>query len=737
MKPFSLLLTLLGISLTTVFGQKMVIGSIIDVKSKKPLPEVNLQIDNSYDGGLSDPNGKFQFATEEDGKIILLVYKNTFDTLRIPIDLTNRATIDLGVIQLTHSATYLQEVIIRTKKKVALEANMVEVSPLDVATTGGSASDITNMLTTLPGVQSTGTDPGMAVRGGDVYETKQFMDGSYVSNPYPSGTPNTSQRNRMNPFIFKQMSFSSGGYSALYGQALSAALIMNSIDMPKSSNLDISVSPLFAGFGATQLSKNKQSAWMLNYGYTDLNWYYKWIKQRFYYGKKPQSQDLTGALRFKTKGGGMIKYYTSFSASDVQVDQPIPDTNAFFNGFKVKNYYWFNNLNWNQSFANQWKAFVSLGFSFNQEDIHSYLTDANHQPVASSLPYTDSMNFRFFDKSPFAQGRVVMTKRFTPNVELQFGGEYWYTKYNSQYRIYGAKLKNEYCAGYAELTYDITSKLQFVPGVRYEYASIMHQAKVAPRLNLSYALAPKQSLTASYGIFYQMPEYRYLAYSNDLKQQKATHYQLTYSYLNGGAQLRISAYDKEYESLLKTSPYNNSGSGYARGLEVYWREKNQLIQPLDFWISYSYIDTKRDYMYYPYQIQPNFVSPQTFSLVTKLFDPIHSIGISPTFRYGSPRNYYHFLWQDVPYGIASSGKTNAYSSLDLSVYHLFSMGKIFGTLFFQVTNLYNRNNVYNYKYALYSDRKYPMQSPANRSFFAALFLSFGSDRRQETIDNNL
>ncbi|MGM3248379.1 hypothetical protein, partial [Bacillus cereus group sp. Bc253] len=63
---------------------------------------------------------------------------------------------------------------------------------------------------------------------------------------------------------------------------------------------------------------------------------------------------------------------------------------------------------------------------------------------------------------------------------------------------------------------------------------------------------------------------------------------------------------------------NNNGFGDAKGIELFWRDK-QTVKTLDYWISYSYLDTKRDYLNFPSAIQPNFAAKHTASLVIKKF----------------------------------------------------------------------------------------------------------------------
>ena len=70
------------------------------------------------------------------------------------------------------------------------------------------------------------------MRGGEADETQIFIDGIRVFTPYSPTAKNIPTRGRFSPFLFKGITFSTGGYSAEYGQALSSVLLLNSTDEP-------------------------------------------------------------------------------------------------------------------------------------------------------------------------------------------------------------------------------------------------------------------------------------------------------------------------------------------------------------------------------------------------------------------------------------------------------------------------------------------------------------------------
>ena len=48
---------------------------------------------------------------------------------------------------------------------------------------------------------------------------------------------------------------------------------------------------------------------------------------------------------------------------------------------------------------------------------------------------------------------------------------------------------------------------------------------------------------------------------------------------------------------------NNTGNGYAQGFDVFWRDQ-KTIKGFDYWVTYSYVDTKRIFSNMPLPPSP-------------------------------------------------------------------------------------------------------------------------------------
>ena len=615
------------------------------------------------------------------------------------------------------------------------------MTSLDIVTTGGANGDITAALKTLPGAQQIGEQEGLFVRGGAGYETKQFIDGTLVNNPYGTSVPDLASRGRFSPFLFKGTVFSTGGYSALYGQALSSALILESIDLPDQSQASASISSVFLGAGYQQLAKDKKSSWGINYGYTNLIAYFNIVKQAPDYFRMPEFHNGDANFRIKTKNGGMIKYYSTFSNGRLGLRRPDIDSADLKDAFGYTNTNWYNNLSWKENLGKGWKFNIGLGYSTNIDDITQEIQNQANANVATGKSYIDDKKFALKSTQDLSQVKLVFEKRLKGISALRFGGEYWYACNKSKYNVYNSLLVDNFKAVFGETDLYITNGLAAKIGARFEHSSIINKANIAPRLSLAYKTGKDAQMSLAYGEFYQKPENTQLISTTNFGYTRATHYIANYSKSTKDYNFRAEVFYKKYIDLVKTFPNtNNDGTGYAKGIELFWRDK-KTVKNFDYWISYSYLDTKRDYLNYPKQMTPNFAANHTASLVTKRFVTEWKTGFNVTYTYASGRPYYRLVQNGNKYDIKDEGKTQSYNSLGFSLNYLPNLGKpkakTFIVLVASVTNLLNQKQVYGYNYNYNGNIKQAITPAASQFFFLGCFLSWGVDRSQDAINNNL
>lgn len=728
-------------------AQVRVMGSIKDNRGRI-LAGANITIKGSYDGTTSDSTGKYSFKSFEKGAAILVANNIGYKIVEIPVVLVkDTLTIDF---QLKEEINELTAVVITAGSFEASDKKKGTVlKPLDIATTAGANADISATIQTLPGAQRVGEQEGLFIRGGSAEEAKIIIDGTVVNNFFYSSVPGISQRGRFSPFLFSGTVFSTGGYSAIYGQALSSVLSLESVDIPQKSEIQVGVSPIFLSAGLQEVSKNKKSSFGVSYNWVNLTLYQNLVPQAPDFFKAPSFHTVDANYRFKTKKNGMFKIYAYFNSGELGVRNPSLDSIGLKNAFNLKNSNFFTNISFRQSLGKGWKLNTVASISYNKDEIGTEVQNQQNQKIpVVNIPVIDYTSFNLTARQWMIQARAVVDKRFGSINTIRFGAEVWNNADTSVYKnlagSFPTKVTDFYTAAFAESDYYITNNLAFRPGIRIEHSSLLNKWNIAPRLALSYKVAKNSQVTVDYGIFYQTPERRYLANNTNVDFLRADHYIFTYQHISTNYTFRTQVFYKNYISLLKTdaagtNAASTNGEGYAQGFELFWRDK-KTFKNFDYWISYSYLDTKRNYNSYPTSAMPTFAANHSGSIVLKKFWVKQMFGVNWSWNWSTGRPYYN---PNNSKNDFLTDRTIAYSSNNFSLNWLPKIGKANTVVVVGINNVFNETQIFGYNYSnrlkdsngqLIREAVIP---PAPRSFFLGVFFSWGVDRTQQNINGNL
>ncbi len=744
-----LMILLVTVLIQNVTAQVTIKGIIKDNKSK-PVAGASIAIKDSYDGGTSDSTGKYSFKTSEKGEQVLVISSIGYKTIEQKVKLEGGplvidAALKEEISELTAVVLSAGSFEASDRKRAA-----VVLDPIDIVTTASGNGDITGALKTLPGAQQVGESEGLFVRGGTAAETKTFIDGTLVNNFFFSSVPNIAQFGRFSPFIFKGTVFSTGGYSALYGQALSSALILESIDLPDQSSANLGISVLSGSLGYQHLSKNKKSSFGASYSYTDLGLAFALIKQKQEYSKAPAYHSGDANFRIKTSKTGMLKYYGYFSSNKLGFTTNSIDSLGYLDKFAISNKNIYHNLAWKENLAKRWKINVGVSYTSNKDDINSGMQNLNKIDVV--LGNLEFKKFNVATKGNYFNAKAVVEKKLKGISAVRFGLEYnysndklIYTDYNVQQ--YPSGLKEHIKSVFGEADVYATNNLAVKGGLRIEHSAILGKTNIAPRMSVAYKLNKSSQASLAYGIFYQNPERRYLPSPNELTFMKATHYIAQYQKVANQQTFRAEVFYKKYDNLVKTgivgftdAAISNNGFGDAKGIEFFWRDK-KTIKNFDYWISYSYLDTKRDFLNFPFAIAPNFAAKHTASLVMKKFITPWKTQFNAAYNYASGRPYYNIQNDGAAYKFNDRGTIPDYHNVSFSVNFLPSIGKkdakSFAVYVFQVSNIFNFKQTFGYSYSYNGLRKEAIVPPSRMFVFIGAFISFGVDRSDEVINNGL
>ncbi len=721
-------------------AQYKISGTVVNEKDK-PLKGVSVYLDNTIDGGTTDSLGIFRFTTSEKGNQTIVASEISHENAGLPIVING----DMSGIVLkmkSNKAHNLDAVVITAGSFDATnDKSKTVLRPLDIVTTAGANADIVKAIETLPGTQQTGADNGLFVRGGDANEAAILVDGIVVQNAFLSGPPGVATRSRFGAFQFSGVSFSSGGYSARYGQALSGVLELTSNDLPDKSTINLGAN--MAGLYASGTKKWKNSSFDFGGGYNNTTPFFGLATTNFKFYKVPVGGNGNMRYAWKPNKDGILKVGLNCmnSTSGITIPNPfagIPDSFATNTAIKdlskegdnlnfvTKDQYYFGTASYRQMWKAKYSLFTAASYSLDQTN-----NTFGDKPIN--------------EQDHRAQFRIEGKDYFTSRMNLLLGTDVQSFGIDKKsFGIFNQNFTETIIAAYTELEWTPVNRIAFRPGLRYEHSALLNVDKVAPRMSMAIMTGSHSQVSLASGIFYQDADNSYLMAG--LKQkpgmQEAIHYIANWQYTNDDRTLRLEGYYKNYANLIRevyngydpttyriitnNTIVNNSGHGYAQGLELFWRDK-KTVKNLDYWISYSYINTKRLYANYPVEATPTFIADHNLNIVSKYFvDKLHT-SFSATYSFASGRPSYE------PVTFLSS-RTPAFNNLAVSAAYLHSFGKWFTVFYLSIDNITNQHNVFGYRYSYSMNgavNKTPILPALYRSIFFGVNMSLTQFKKDE------
>jgi len=615
-------------SAVSLWSQTTISGKVTDHKGVAVVG-ANVYLDGTYDGASTTEDGSFTFTTTETGDQVLTVSMLSYETF---VYFGNVSTMKNFPIKLREDVNSLDTVVISAGTFEASDNSKVSVlKPLDVVTTASALGDFVGALQTLPGTTTVAEDGRLFVRGGDANETQIFIDGIRVFTPYTPTTNNIPSRGRYSPFLFDGITFSTGGYSAEFGEALSSVLLLNTINEPDQNKTDIGIMSVGGNLGHTK--KWEKSSLSLSTSYINLAPYVALFPDRNDWEKPFESFAGEAVYRYHTDNG-TYKFYTAVDASNFELTQEDINLEDGLD-FKLNN----TNLYVNGSYAGMLSDTWSLraGGSYTLARNKTGIIQNDIDNTENSAHFKVKLKKRYSNRFKLAVGAEQFITDFDEDFQGVFGDQTISANYGYQANI---------SAAFAEADIIFSKKLALKVGSRLSYTDLMDQVTFSPRASVAYKTGKKSQLSLAYGDFYQNPVSEFLKFSTDFEAQKTNHYILNYQYSNNGRIFRAEAFRKDYDKLVTfdtdfasfDSQFGNDGDGYAQGIDIFWRD-NTSVKNMDYWVSYSFLDSERQYLNYPETAQPSFANTHNLSVVAKYFIEDWKSQVGFSYQYGSGRNY--------------------------------------------------------------------------------------------------
>ncbi len=710
MRPFINIsnLFLLLFLVSGAFAQTTINGTVKDNKGE-PLPGANIYLKGTYDGVSSGLDGSFSFDTHTSGRQVLRTDFLGFESFEQEIDL------EVGILQfdinLKEKFNQLTAVTITAGTfEAGDEHRSATLNSLDMVTIAGANGDIYGALQMLPGTSSNPESGKLFVKGGTSEESQTYIDGTLVLVPYTSSPPLTSTFGRFDPFMFKGTIFSTGGYSAEYGQALSSVLQLNTNDMPEEDELNISLLTVGAGIAGTK--KWNTGAVRSSVNYTNLKPYMAIAPQQYDWNHPPEYFAADVSIRQKTGSTGLLKLYANFNNSFMSLNRLDLNNDKKLLAYDLKNDNFYLNGSWQTTMGKDWIYRSGISFTENNDIIDF-----------------DRVNFR--ETLRGVHQKNLFIHQLNQKVIIRMGTDFFVKTFINDFTQDDDNLLVDYSefsgAAFTEAEVYLSNKFVMRAGGRAEYSDYLNHFNLSPRFSAAYKFDDHMLASLAYGRFVQNPLNSYLIYSSNIQPERADHYILTVQSSKKGRLFRSELYYKNYDDLVKVNSdefylpqaYDNSGEGYAYGLDIFWRDR-KTIKNAEYWISYGYINAQRDFRDYPQRAIPSFVSKHNLSVVYKHWiSPIRSLaGVS--YKFSSPRVYH-----DPNLPGFHNRKTIPFHSLDVNLSYLHRENIIF---YLGITNLPGFKQEYGNRFAdlpgedgIYASE--PIVPGADRFFVVACFIT--------------
>jgi len=208
----------------------MITGKVVDKTSQEPLPGVNIIILEKNIGAVTNNNGEFIINGIETGIYQLRASCVGYNSIvKTDVNVNNVRPANL-LFEMSESVIQLEGV---TVKSDYFEMNPDEINSIasfsyeEIRRAPGGFEDVVQALSVLPGVaQASQGRNDLIVRGGAPSENLYLVDGFIVPNINHFGSQGATggPLSFVNLDYVSETTFSTGGFSVMYGDKLSSVL---------------------------------------------------------------------------------------------------------------------------------------------------------------------------------------------------------------------------------------------------------------------------------------------------------------------------------------------------------------------------------------------------------------------------------------------------------------------------------------------------------------------------------
>lgn len=718
-------------------------GVVLDRVTQQPLYGVNIVIEGTQRGTITNPDGVFAISDLADGIYNLIFTYIGYSRERIQDISILQGAVSINDVELTEEAIPLGEVVI-----VPGSFSIIGNTPISRQTLGADdiknisfAEDITRAVSRLPGVSSNDFSSKFAVRGGESDEVLMILDGMELYDPFHQRDFAGGLFSIVDIETIEGIDLLTGGFSAEYGNRQSGVFEMKTKQIRDGKrHTAVGLSVMNARLYTAGSFDKDRGSYLFSGRRGMLDQEFKLL------GKDeniPVYYDAMGKIEYKLNAKHALSFYALHAGDHTEVRDIVPEA------FDIHDTEYRNTYGW-----------VTLKSFYNPRLFSRTLLYGGiltHKRQGSSNKYEDSdkLLFSLLDKRNF--DFLGIKQDWDWDVSQRFylkGGfdlkrlgadyDYSYSMDNLQVNtnreveevhdvvVIQKEPSGEQTSAYLSARFMAFPRLFFETGIRHDYASYTNDNLWSPRVSFAYSFSKNTFLRGAWGYYYQTQ------FMNNLNvnfhtstfnpAELSKHYVLGLEHVFGnGISLRLDGYFKDISHISPTyqnlrDPWEvfpesrndvvklDISGATAKGLELFL--KYDMGKKVSWWLSYALAKAEEDIRNLEFD---GFLTSRTGKL-PRLNNQDHTIYVDLNYR---PNRKYHFnvSWQyydgwplttyAYDFVTLANGDLHfyqihdefrgseypAYHRMDIRINRNFRLQNSKITAFLHLVNVYNRENL--------------------------------------------
>ena len=551
------------------YAQAAQLKGIVRADNGNPLQWVNIRVNSTNQGTVSDSTGFYKLAVPGNSRFALSIsfvgYKSIDTLLIIPSGETKIIN-----FRLRYKSTLLPSLEVR-EQNIKLE-KITSLNPQNVLVTPAVSGGVEGLIKTLPGVTSNNElSSQYSVRGGNYDENLVYVNGIEIYRPFLINSGRQEGLSFINPDLVSKINFSAGGFGVEYGDKMSSVLNVK-YKHPDSFGGSVYISLLGAGVSVQGTNKNQKFTYLVGSRYKTNRYLLGTLDTKGDY--KPDFADFQSLFTYQLSDKwdvSLLGYYSrnkyrvipSSRETDFGTAQQPLRFSVYFDGQEVDQYnlaqggltfnyhpnkntmlnfivsgfdtqesetydilgqYWIGEVNSEQTTADEGQAIQTLGVGSYLRHARDYLTarvftlqhNGSYDYNGHHLIWGVRYQHQFVDDQVREWEVNDSAGYFLPNPVNIPGNPnpsrpdlnlYYFI---SAHNILSINRFSAYASNRWDFILNNKSQLRLTAGARFYYWDFAREFLFSPRFNLAYFPSgnPNWTFRLASGVYYQPPFYR-------------------------------------------------------------------------------------------------------------------------------------------------------------------------------------------------------------------------------------